>query len=139
MKKPINQGQQFITEVEAALEINGNRPIGMPSLEDISTELKRLGFGKVDAEDVFDFWLSNGFRTGVNKIKDWRAAIRIMIRHKRLPSQRADAPGLVQHKLEKPAQLKEAERDRKQHLGREATDQERRDMGYALRQWRKQQ
>lgn len=137
-RKPINQGQQFINEVEESLE-NTKRPLGMPPLEAIQSEVLRIGFTKDDAADIYDFWLSNGFRTGANRIRDWKAAIRVMIRHNRLPSQKKDPPGLVDHKRTKPAQLAEAKRDRLKSAGREASDDERRRMGHALRQWRKSQ
>lgn len=138
MKKPTNDGQQFISEVEQSLETT-KRPLGMPPLEAIKSEILRIGFTVQDAESIYDFWLSNGFRTGVNRIRDWKAAIRVMIRYNRLPSQKADPPGLVEHRKEKPAQLREAYQDRLKKTGREATDEERKNMGHALRQWRKSQ
>lgn len=138
-KQPRNQGQQFINEVEQSLEDNSKRPLGMPPLEAITSEILRIGFTRSDAESVYDFWLSNGFKTGVNRVRDWKAAIRTMVRYNRLPSQQAKPPGLVEHQRTKPAQLKEAERDRLKARGREATDDERQKMGHALRQWRKSQ
>lgn len=138
MKKPTNKGQQFISQVEQSLE-NTTRPLGMPPLEAIQSEVLRIGYTKADAQDIYDFWLSNGFRTGVNRIRDWRAAIRVMVRHNRLPSQRAEPPGLIEHKQEKPAQLREAYLDRQKNRETEATEEERLRAGHALRQWRKQQ
>jgi hypothetical protein len=126
-------GQQFFDAVEAGIENSSNRPIGMPPFDAIQTELKRLGFGNVDAQDVYDRWLVNGFRTKTGKIRDWKAAIRIMIRNRWLLSQRTDPPGLVEHRQQKPAQLREAERDRRE--GRQMTDEERRNIGHALRKW----
>jgi hypothetical protein len=134
MKKPINQGQQFINEVEASLETT--RPLGMPPLEAITSEVLRIGFTRQDAESVYDFWLSNGFKVGARQVRDWKAAIRNMARYNRLPSQQAKPPGLVEHRREKPAQLAEARRDR-QKAQAPASEQERRRMGHALRQWRK--
>lgn len=141
MNKPRNNGQQFLTAVEGALEHNGKRPLGMPPLSEIETELKRLGYGKVDAESVYDYWLSNGFKMGARSLRDWRAAIRNMIRYNRLPSQKADPPGLIKHRQEKPAQLAEAERDRrKSGYGlHKASEEECKRLGSALRQWRKSQ
>lgn len=138
MKKKANIGQQFINEVEQSLE-KTNRPLGMPPLEAIKSEVLRIGFTVEDAESIYDFWLSNGFHTGLQRVRDWKAAIRTMIRYNRLPSQKKDPPGLVEHRKEKPAQLREAYQDRLKTRGREATDEERKNMGHALRQWRKSQ
>lgn len=135
MKK--NAGQQFIPAVEQSLE-NTKRPLGMPPLEAIQSEVLRIGFTKQDAESIYDFWLSNGFKTGVNRVRDWKAAIRTMIRYNRLPSQQAKPPGLVEHQRTKPAQLAEARRDR-QKKAPEATEEDRRAAAHALRQWRKSQ
>ena len=138
MKKPLNQGQQFINEVEASLE-NTKRPLGMPPLDVIQSEVLRIGFTRQDAESVYDFWLANGFMVGSRKIRDWKAAIRNMVRYNRLPSQQVKPPGLVEHQRTKPAQLAEARRDRQKSVGKQATDEERHRMGHALRQWRKSQ
>jgi hypothetical protein len=137
MKKPRNDGQQFINEVEQSLETT-NRPLGMPPLEAITSEILRIGFTRSDAESVYDFWLANGFKIGARRIRDWKAAIRNMVRFNRLPSQQAKPPGLVEHQKTKPAQLKEAERDRLKARA-PASDDERKKMGHALRQWRKSQ
>ena len=138
-RKPINQGQQFINEVEASLETT-KRPLGMPPLEAITSEILRIGFTRSDAESVYDFWLSNGFKVGSRTIRDWKAAIRNMVRYNRLPSQQVKPPGLVEHQRTKPAQLAEAARDRREaarKAGREMTDEEGKRIGQALRQWRK--
>jgi hypothetical protein len=107
----------------------------MPPLSEIETELKRLGYGKADAESVYDFWLERGFKVGGRKIADWRASIRNMIRFNRLPSQRNAPPGLVEHRREKPAQLREAERDRRGAYGA-MSDEERKRTAHALKKWR---
>lgn len=142
MKKPVNQGQQFINEVEASLEDNGQRPKGMPPLEVIQSEVLRIGFTRQDAESVYDYWLSNGFKVGARKIRDWKAALRNMVRFNRLPSQQAKPPGLIEHQRTKPAQLAEAARDRREAArksGHKMTDEEGKRVGHALRQWRKNQ
>jgi hypothetical protein len=140
MKK--NAGQQFINAVEQSLE-ETKRPLGMPPLEAITSEILRIGFTRQDAESVYDFWLSNGFKVGARQVRDWKAAIRNMVRYNRLPSQQAKPPGLVEHQRTKPAQLAEARRDRLKSAGKdghkEASEEERRRMGHALRQWRKGQ
>lgn len=138
MKKATNNGQQFINEVEASLE-NTNRPLGMPPLDVITSEVLRIGFTRGDAESIYDFWLSNGFKVGARMVRDWKAAIRNMVRYNRLPSQQAKPPGLVEHQKTKPAQLAEAKRDRLQSGMKQATDEDRRRAGHALRQWRKSQ
>lgn len=135
--KKANQGQQFINEVEHSLE-NTTRPLGMPPLEAIQSELMRMGFPKGDADQVFDSWLANGFRTKVGKIKNWKAALRTIARYKGLMSQREEPPGLVEHRRTKPAQLREAYLDRQKAREAEASEEERKRAGHALRQWRKQ-
>lgn len=127
-----------MNEVEQSLE-KTNRPLGMPPLAAITSEVLRIGFTRSDAESVYDFWLSNGFKVGSRTVRDWKAAIRNMARYNRLPSQQAQPPGLVEHRRTKPAQLREAKRDRLNSAGKEATDEERQRMGHALRQWRKSQ
>jgi hypothetical protein len=136
MKKPTNNGQQFINEVEASLE-NSNRPLGMPPLDVITSEVLRIGFTRGDAESIYDYWLSNGFKLTGRKIRDWKAAIRNMVRYNRLPSQQAKPPGLVEHQKTKPAQLAEAKRDRLATGMKQATEEDRRRVGHALRQWRR--
>jgi hypothetical protein len=112
--KPII-GQTLLNEVERSLdECNEARPKGMPTLDMIRTELARFGFGLSDAEDVYDRWLINAYRTKTGPIKDWKAALRVMMRHGWLPSQQLPPPGLVEHKRTKPLQLSEAARDRRQ-------------------------
>jgi hypothetical protein len=96
MHKKTNQGQQFFTEVERAIDADceeTKRPMGMPPLAAIKTEIKRLGLHDSDAEFVFDKWLSSGFKDGCNRrVKDWRASIRNWARCEFLPSQKKVTP-----------------------------------------------
>lgn len=135
MKKVNRPGQQFLSAVEAACE-NAALPPGMPPLTEIITELARHGYGKTDAESVYDYWLSVGFKAGRVPVQDWRASVRNMIRYNRLPSQKNDPPGLVEHKKKKPAQLREARKDRLEHA---ATEEERRRISQGLKAWRTNQ
>jgi hypothetical protein len=139
MRKPQNNGQQWMGAVEEAIE-NTRRPLGMPPFKEIETELQRLGFGRSDAEFVFDYWLQNGFRTRVGRIRDWRAAIRTLIRYKAFPSQKTEPPGLVQYRKEKPAELRQAQEDRikQARKGTPLTEKEYKEMASDLRKWRKE-
>src|ERR1700756_1610729 len=91
--KPKNFGQQWLSEVQQAAEQNYQaRPIGMPSLQMIKTEALRLGLTESDAEVIYDHWLTNGFRTKLGRIRDWRAAMRTWMHRGSFPSQRTTAP-----------------------------------------------
>jgi len=93
-KKPINAGQQFFSEVQKAVEDSyKSRPRGMPCLEVLTTEMKRLGLPASDAEYLYDAWLANGFVTGKHRIRSWKAALRNWFRNGWLPSQKGIRPG----------------------------------------------
>lgn len=88
-KKPKNFGQQFLPAVQKAADSNyEGRPLGMPALAVLATELARLGIPESDAEYLYDRWLTNGFTTGGRPIRNWRAAARTWFRSGWLPSQK---------------------------------------------------
>lgn len=84
--------RQLDGTTEYDLQANGNEPKGMPSLEQIKTETARLGLTDTDAEHIRDAWLANGFKTGRNKIVDWRAVIRLWYRNGYFPSLKKITP-----------------------------------------------
>ena len=94
-KKTKNAGpQRLFPEVTRAVEEHyKSRPLGMPCLEVIKTELARMGFPSSDGDYVYDRWLANGFKIGSQPIKSWRAALRNWIRNGWLPSQKGIRPG----------------------------------------------
>lgn len=73
-----NQGQQFLSEIQQAVEDSykqAGRPKGMPPLEEVRTEITRQGLAPTDADDIYNYWLGNGFRTGSAPVKKWQAVI----------------------------------------------------------------
>jgi hypothetical protein len=115
MHKQVN-GQKPLSAVQQHLEDEAtrtNRPVGMPPLEVVQTEAKRMKLQAGDAETIYDYWLMTGFRTKVGRIRDWRACMRTWYRRSCYPSQKGQKPpGLLRAEKEKPAQLKEAAADR---------------------------
>lgn len=78
MTEKKNQGQQFISEVQRAVEDSykdAGRPKGMPALNEVRNEATRLGLTEADAEDIFNYWLGNGFKAGKAGVRDWKAVI----------------------------------------------------------------
>ena len=47
-----------------------------PSLEELSMYISKKGFVNVDAEEFIDYYTANGWNTGKNPMRDWRAAVR---------------------------------------------------------------
>lgn len=52
-----------------------------PTSDEIKSYLVEKGITNVDAERFFDFYESNGWMVGKNKMKDWRATVRNWSRH----------------------------------------------------------
>jgi hypothetical protein len=94
-KKQKNFGQTFFPEVmRANEEYFRSRPLGMPCLEVLATEMARYaGLPKSDAEYLYDRWLANGFTVSRRPIKNWKAAMRDYYRNGWLPSQKGIKPG----------------------------------------------
>jgi hypothetical protein len=94
-KKPKNVGQTFFPEVmRANEEYFRNRPLGMPCLEVLATEMARYaGLPHSDAEYLYDRWLANGFKVSGHQIKNWQACMRDYYRNGWLPSQKGIRPG----------------------------------------------
>lgn len=66
----------------------GSALTGMPSLEQIRLETRALNLPDSDADQLHDYWLGNGYRTGQNQVHDWKAVIRSWHRGKLFPSQK---------------------------------------------------
>lgn len=47
-----------------------------PSVEDVRTYCKEQGYAAVDPQRFVDYYASNGWMVGKNKMKDWKAAVR---------------------------------------------------------------
>jgi hypothetical protein len=94
-KKPNNAGQTWFPEVmRANEEYFRSRPLGMPCLEVLATEMARYaGLPASDAEYLYDRWLANGFKISGRGIKNWKACMRDYYRNGWLPSQKGIRPG----------------------------------------------
>lgn len=94
MRKPKNYGQKPLPGVEEHIEEEAAKnelPKGMPALGLVITYALGLGLTARDAEEIYDRWLLDGFRTknGTGALmKDWKAAVRIWNRNGFFPSQR---------------------------------------------------
>lgn len=64
------------------------QPPGMPRPDVIRTEVIRQSLTRADADYLIDHWLGNGFKTGRNKIRDWKAVIRKWKTENWFPSQK---------------------------------------------------
>ena len=67
-------------------ESKGNRSKG--TREELRSYASEIGMPESDGEAMFDRWESNGWKTGENSIKDWRAGMRTWKQNHWLPSQK---------------------------------------------------
>ena len=65
---------------------------GIPTAAQIQIETRLLGLPDSDAEALHDHWLANGYKTGRNPVKDWRAVVRTWKRREYFPSQKVKGP-----------------------------------------------
>ena len=68
-----------------------------PALENVSEYCREMGYTNVDAERFIDFYTSNGWMVGKNRMKDWKAAVRNWDRREKNP-QRQDGAAEVAKK-----------------------------------------
>ena len=68
-----------------------------PTLENVSEYCREMGYTNVDAERFIDFYTSNGWMVGKNRMKDWKAAVRNWDRREKNP-QRQDGAAEVTKK-----------------------------------------
>lgn len=68
-----------------------------PTLENVSEYCREMGYTNVDAARFIDFYTSNGWMVGKNRMKDWKAAVRNWDRRERNP-QRQDGAAEVAKK-----------------------------------------
>ena len=64
-----------VIEPPAALPAPKRKVFKKPSLEDIQTYCKESGY-HIDAERFMNYYESNGWMVGRNKMKDWKATVR---------------------------------------------------------------
>ena len=68
-----------------------------PTLENVSEYCREMGYTNVDAARFIDFYTSNGWMVGKNRMKDWKAAVRNWDRREKNP-QRQDGAAEVAKK-----------------------------------------
>jgi hypothetical protein len=84
----------FLEEEGADRETRTSKAKG--TLDQLRTYAKEIGLPESDGESRFYGWEANGWMTGKNRIKDWKAAMRTWKANRWLPSQQTakihDAP-----------------------------------------------
>lgn len=68
-----------------------------PTLENVNEYCREMGYTNVDAARFIDFYTSNGWMVGKNRMKDWKAAVRNWDRREKNP-QRQDGAAEVAKK-----------------------------------------
>ncbi len=68
-----------------------------PTLENVSEYCREMGYTNMDAARFIDFYTSNGWMVGKNRMKDWKAAVRNWDRREKNP-QRQDGAAEVAKK-----------------------------------------
>lgn len=61
---------------------NKYRAFAKPTILEIAEYVREMGY-KVDAERFFDYYESRGWMVGKNKMKDWKASVRLWARNQR--------------------------------------------------------
>ena len=68
-----------------------------PTLQEVKDYCLKMGYTHVDAERFIDYYTSNGWMVGKNRMKDWKAAVRNWDRREKNP-QRQDGAAEVAKK-----------------------------------------
>ena len=82
---------------ENTLEGVKEKRFAPPTLENVSEYCRKMGYTNVDAARFIDFYTSNGWMVGKNRMKDWKAAVRNWDRREKNP-QRQDGAAEVAKK-----------------------------------------
>ena len=82
---------------ENTLEGVKEKRFAPPTLENVSEYCREMGYTNVDAVCFIDFYTSNGWMVGKNRMKDWKAAVRNWDRREKNP-QRQDGAAEVAKK-----------------------------------------
>ena len=79
LKQEISKTEAKVKQVESKTEgnvnVNVNKRFIIPSLQEVSNYCLERGKG-VDAEKFVNYYTSNGWLVGKNKMKDWKACVR---------------------------------------------------------------
>lgn len=75
-KKADNDNEYDNDLKENTLEGVKEKRFAPPTLENVSEYCREMGYTNVDAVCFIDFYTSNGWMVGKNRMKDWKAAVR---------------------------------------------------------------
>ena len=96
-KKADNDNEYDNDLKENTLEGVKEKRFAPPTLENVSEYCREMGYTNVDAVCFIDFYTSNGWMVGKNRMKDWKAAVRNWDRREKNP-QRQDGAAEVAKK-----------------------------------------
>lgn len=96
-KKADNDNEYDNDLKENTLEGVKEKRFAPPTLENVSEYCREMGYTNVDAVCFIDFYASNGWMVGKNRMKDWKAAVRNWDRREKNP-QRQDGAAEVAKK-----------------------------------------
>lgn len=96
-KKADNDNEYDNDLKENTLEGVKEKRFAPPTLENVSEYCRKMGYTNVDAARFIDFYTSNGWMVGKNRMKDWKAAVRNWDRRENNP-QRQDGAAEVAKK-----------------------------------------
>lgn len=91
-KKADNDNEYDNDLKENTLEGVKEKRFAPPTLENVSEYCREMGYTNVDAARFIDFYTSNGWMVGKNRMKDWKAAVRNWDREKRIRRGRMGPP-----------------------------------------------
>lgn len=96
-KKADNDNEYDNDLKENTLEGVKEKRFAPPTLENVSEYCREMGYTNVDAVCFIDFYTSNGWMVGKNRMKDWKAAVGNWDRREKNP-QRQDGTAEVAKK-----------------------------------------
>ena len=96
-KKADNDNEYDNDLKENTLEGVKEKRFAPPTLQEVKDYCLKMGYTHVDAERFIDYYTSNGWMVGKNRMKDWKAAVRNWDRRERNP-QRQDGAAEVAKK-----------------------------------------
>ncbi|PWM98024.1 MAG: hypothetical protein DBX42_00115 [Azospirillum sp.] len=96
-KKADNDNEYDNDLKENTLEGVKEKRFAPPTLQEVKDYCLKMGYTHVDAERFIDYYTSNGWMVGKNRMKDWKAAVRNWDRREKNP-QRQDGAAEVAKK-----------------------------------------
>lgn len=97
--KKADNDNEYDNDLKKENTIDGvkEKRFARPTLENVSEYCREMGYTNVDAARFIDFYTSNGWMVGKNRMKDWKAAVRNWDRREKNP-QRQDGAAEVAKK-----------------------------------------